>query len=459
MGAADGAGAPAGVARDPISREDPQGTEYASADGRPGGAGGAQAGAEGCHPQSPANSGAVCELHIRSAEEGWIPEASGEPQAVEPVRSEAALQDGGDSAGQGPLEEGGLYGVHRPEGRLPVGADPRRAQEVPSFSVEVPALRISGSPLRTVERSPHLHQTIEASNGSPEAEGAQVGHFHRRPSADGAVGERVGTEHPGGGDVAQGPRVCDQLGEVLPDPEADHGVFGVPHQLPEDDSEPTGSQGEADSGGVPGDPPERERVCQRIGQADRQDVSGITGEIVAECRGTLQRESVSVRELARLIGRMSAASQAVLPAPLRFRSLQRAKNKAFRRTQSFETVVNLNQEIKTELTWWAEELSKWNGRKLSLDQPSLVIETDASLLGWGAALGEVSTGGLWTERERLNHIHLLELIGGAFAIQTFARGLRDAHVRLRMDNTTAISYINRMGGTRSLDLARSALDL
>ena len=33
-------------------------------------------------------------------------------------------------------------------------------------------------------------------------------------------------------------------------------------------------------------------------------------QIVAECRGTLQRESVSVRELARLIGRMSAASQA-----------------------------------------------------------------------------------------------------------------------------------------------------
>ena len=70
-----------------------------------------------------------CELHICSARKRWITETSGETQAAGPVCSEAALQDGGDSAGQGPVEEGGLYGVHRPERRLPVGANSKRAQE------------------------------------------------------------------------------------------------------------------------------------------------------------------------------------------------------------------------------------------------------------------------------------------------------------------------------------------
>lgn len=40
------------------------------------------------------------------------------------------------------------------------------------------------------------------------------------------------------------------------------------------------------------------------------------GKIVAECQGALQQAAISVRSLAKMIGRMSAASQAILPAPL-----------------------------------------------------------------------------------------------------------------------------------------------
>ena len=43
------------------------------------------------------------------------------------------------------------------------------------------------------------------------------------------------------------------------------------------------------------------------------------------------------------------------------------------------------------------------------EDPTMEIETDASLLGWGAQSGGVATGGLWSTQERASaHINLLE---------------------------------------------------
>ena len=71
----------------------------------------------------------------------------------------------------------------------------------------------------------------------------------------------------------------------------------------------------------------------------------------------------------------------------------------------------------------------------------------------------MSTGGLWSEKERTHHINLLELAGGALATKTFTKGRKNIHFLLRTDNTTAIAYINRMGGTRSQTLSQAACDL
>ena len=48
--------------------------------------------------------------------------------------------------------------------------------------------------------------------------------------------------------------------------------------------------------------------------------------IVKARQAALQQGTLTVRDLSRLIGRMSATMQAVLPAPLCYRNLQRLKN-------------------------------------------------------------------------------------------------------------------------------------
>ena len=172
-------------------------------------------------------------------------------------------------------------------------------------------------------------------------------------------------------------------------------------------------------------------------------------KIMESCYVLLKKRKASVREISGLIGRMSAAILAILPAPLCYRGLQRLKNETFASSQSYETIVSLDERAVEELIWWTQQVQHWNGRPILTPTPDITVETDASLLGWGAVSGETRTGGLWSEEERAQHINMLELMGGDFAAKIFAKDKQDIHIHLRMDNTTAIAYINHMGGTKS----------
>ena len=89
----------------------------------------------------------------------------------------------------------------------------------------------------------------------------------------------------------------------------------------------------------------------------------------------------------------------------------------------------------------------------------LTIESDASLMGWGAACQGQTTGGPWMEEESQMHINCLELLAARFALQTFTKGKTSITVLLRLDNMSAVAYINNLGGTVSPKLVTLARDL
>ena len=82
----------------------------------------------------------------------------------------------------------------------------------------------------------------------------------------------------------------------------------------------------------------------------------------------------------------------------------------------------------------------------------MVIESDASKLGWGASCQGISTGGPWSAQEKSQHINCLELLAATLALQTFVKNEREVSVLLKIDNTAAVAYINNQGGTVSKDL-------
>ncbi|KAM4749018.1 stereocilin [Rhinophrynus dorsalis] len=177
-----------------------------------------------------------------------------------------------------------------------------------------------------------------------------------------------------------------------------------------------------------------------------------------EIRAVLRKERISLRLLARIVGLLSASIQAIFPGPLHYRALQRLKALHLRRGLGYADLICLSSDAREELVWWLKHLEAWNGRDIFGMVPDLVIESDASLLGWGARLGNVATGGKWSQQERDLHINCLELLAGSFALKSLAKDKVQCCILLKMDNISAVQYINRLGGTKSKQLAELAKD-
>ena len=169
--------------------------------------------------------------------------------------------------------------------------------------------------------------------------------------------------------------------------------------------------------------------------------------IKSHCNYLLALPEVSVRDLFQLIGKLTASIQAIFPAPLHYRHLQHLKHQALalatKGLRCNNTSVDRGQR---GITLVVSHLNAWNGRALLHHPPDIVIETEASRTGWGAVCQGVRTGGLWSQMERKLHINCLELLAGSFAVKSFTKNRLCVHVRLRMDNTSAVTYVNRLGG-------------
>ena len=89
----------------------------------------------------------------------------------------------------------------------------------------------------------------------------------------------------------------------------------------------------------------------------------------------------------------------------------------------------------------------------------MTIISGASLQGWGAFCNGVRTKGPWSPQEQTLHINCLELLAASLAVRTFAKERSGITILLKIDNTTAVAYINRMGGTASPTLSQLTKDL
>ena len=86
------------------------------------------------------------------------------------------------------------------------------------------------------------------------------------------------------------------------------------------------------------------------------------------------------------------------------------------------------------------------------ENPTVQVETDASLTGWGACSNNQNTSGHFTPQEQTFHINILELLAIKFALQSLFQEIRETHILILSDNTTAVFSINKMGSTRSIEV-------
>lgn len=174
--------------------------------------------------------------------------------------------------------------------------------------------------------------------------------------------------------------------------------------------------------------------------------------MVSLCKKLARKGSVSLRDLASVLGKFEWASAAVPNARSRFRALQQLYIEGLGRAGgNLQLKVALGATARAELEWWAAGVPNMGGRSFVEEVPVVVVSSDACLTGWGAECNDVTTGGRWTKEEIVayRHINELELLAAFNGLRAFAAHLQGATVRVRMDNTTAVSYVNRQGGSRS----------
>lgn len=172
--------------------------------------------------------------------------------------------------------------------------------------------------------------------------------------------------------------------------------------------------------------------------------------IANECKQLLNKLTAKIREVARVLGLIVSSFSAVDYARLHYREIEREKIFALKKSfGDFEGFMKITASMREELNWWCSNLNHQN-RVIRHELPKVTITTDASLLGWGAVLGERSIGGRWSAEERNNHINTLEMMAISLAIESFCSEISNNHVMIRCDNTTAVSYITNMGGIKSI---------
>ena len=180
-------------------------------------------------------------------------------------------------------------------------------------------------------------------------------------------------------------------------------------------------------------------------------------DIVRLCKEALKKGVCSLRALAQIIGNLNWATYAVPYAPAHFRGLQSLYNLGSKaNNNNLDVAVVLDDDSRADLLWWISEADFTSGRPLIPSRPEIRIASDASLSGWGAVCQDVRTGGHWTQDD-LSHINALELLAALKALQCFTVSTRDSAVEIEIDNTTAVSYINRLGGCKSKSLCRVSL--
>ena len=101
------------------------------------------------------------------------------------------------------------------------------------------------------------------------------------------------------------------------------------------------------------------------------------------------------------------------------------------------------------------------GRTFQVPPHTVTVTTDASIEGWGGhslIQGQnLLFSDIWLAKERRScHINLLELRAIRLTLLRLQLYLTNTVVRVECDNTTAVAYLNKQGGTKSRVLCDEA---
>ena len=175
-------------------------------------------------------------------------------------------------------------------------------------------------------------------------------------------------------------------------------------------------------------------------------------------RQALSLAPLSLRRWQVLLGHLTAAQYATRRGRLHLRPVQR-----FLLPLIYQGIQWVRRSLDTHLIphleWWCNRENVLEGIPLRDFKPEVEMFSDASKLGWGAHLGNLTVAGEWDATLRFRHINSLEMLAVIEAIRHWSSLLQHKALMVNTDNQSVVASINFQGTTRSQGLLDATLDL
>ena len=167
-----------------------------------------------------------------------------------------------------------------------------------------------------------------------------------------------------------------------------------------------------------------------------------------EAHNLLEQKFPSVRNVAKVVGLMTAYSPCLAYAPLYSKFLEMDKNWGLSNNQgNFDGPMVISPKGKNDILWWIKSFPTAS-KQIKVMVPDLEIFSDASNEGWGAHRGDLSAGCRWSPEESLLWINEKELLAIEFGLKSVVKE-NNVIIKVNTDNITAKAYIRKMGGVQS----------
>ena len=150
----------------------------------------------------------------------------------------------------------------------------------------------------------------------------------------------------------------------------------------------------------------------------------------------------TVRSLASFVGQVISLAPVMSDATSLF---SRFSQMAIASSDSYDSLIYLNSEIKEELGFWVNNVDRLNSRLCRIEKPpvAIVISGDASASGCGSFIEgtDLVAARLFDTDERSAHSTWRELENIHFSLKSFVHQIKGRTVRFRVDNQATVGII------------------
>ncbi len=155
-----------------------------------------------------------------------------------------------------------------------------------------------------------------------------------------------------------------------------------------------------------------------------------------------QKGPIPVHHLAVVAGHTVSLTCTILPVKLLLRNTYHNITSHC----NWVSLISLSPAAANNLLELQQGLSMWNGHVAMCHPPNVVINTNASLSGWGGCILDLKSTVVGWWKPSMQHINELELQAIKKMLYTFETQILGKSILIHCNNIMAITYINKMGG-------------